>query len=58
VLPSGSVAVGVNAYCAPTVAVVGGAPLIVGGLFVGTGVAPTAPMLTFANFAVARAPSR
>ena len=31
VLPSGSLAVGVKAYCTPTVAVVGGDPEIVGG---------------------------
>jgi hypothetical protein len=57
VLPSASVAVGVNAYCAPTVAVDGGVPLIDGGVFVGTGVEPRPAMLTFEKAAVANAPS-
>jgi hypothetical protein len=56
VSPFESVAVGVNAYCAPTVAVVGGVPLIDGGEFVGTGVPPTAATLTFENSAVAKYP--
>ena len=54
VLPSGSVAVGVNAYCAPTGADVAGVPLIVGGVFAG---APLAPNLTLENAAVASDPS-
>ena len=57
-LPSGSVAVGVNAYAAPTGAVVGGVPVIVGGLLVGGGVVPPALKLMFENAAVASDPSR
>ena len=43
VSPFASVAAGVNAYCAPTVAVVTGVPLIEGGVLVGTGLLPTGP---------------
>jgi hypothetical protein len=42
-LPSTSVAVGVNEYCTPTDAPVGGVPLITGALFVGGDVLPTGP---------------
>ncbi len=57
VLPSGSVAVGVNAYCAPTGAVVGGVPLIVGGRVRRRRVVPPALKLMFENAAVASDPS-
>src|SRR5262245_32235869 len=43
VLPSISVAVGVNAYSTPTDAPVGGVPVMTGGEFVGVGVPPTVP---------------
>src|SRR5262245_33406420 len=55
--PSRSVAVGVNAYCTPTDALVGAVPLIVGGEFVGGGVPPTVLMLTFEKTAVPIVPS-
>ena len=58
VLPSGSVAVGVKAYWAPTAAVVAGVPLITGGRFVGDDVVPPVPTTTFENAAVASVPSR
>src|SRR5687768_7146170 len=58
VLPSASVAVGWNEYATPTVAVVGGVPLMLGGVFVGTGVPPTAATLTFENAAAANDPSK